>query len=254
MWECNISSMRCHEDMKPSLQREVRLHLGFGEWLAFELVKGKGERISSKLSRNMEIGTVMVRKQGTSMGKLWWNQRFVLESRRRPHLVGLRFGLFLMRNLELKHGRRYLTFIEIFVEWMSYILVPTLLSLWFIPSHLLLFFLFPRALWPFSNFLLFPTHIRLFTSSYERERSILIILNQIQLLFVNLAKEAVRSTSPFSEPSSLLCASGPWERLHVAMLGFWADGSAVGAPCRSPTAQSSVAMPTWQTLVGQNSG
>lgn len=93
-------------------------------------------------------------------------------------------------------------------------------SLWFIPSHLLLFFLFPRPLWPFSYFLLFPTHIKLFTSSYEREWSILIILNQIQLLFVNLAKETVRSTSPFSEPSFLLCASGPWERLHVAILGF----------------------------------
>lgn len=46
------------------MSQTVQLQLDFGECLGFELVKGKEESISGKISKVMEMGIIMNRKWG----------------------------------------------------------------------------------------------------------------------------------------------------------------------------------------------
>ena len=66
----NTKKIKCLCGMQytPSeMSQRVQLQLDFGECLGFELVKGKEESISGKMSKIVEMGVIMNRKWGMLM-------------------------------------------------------------------------------------------------------------------------------------------------------------------------------------------
>lgn len=78
----------------------------FGECLGFELVKGKEESISGKMSRIIEMGVIMNRKWGILMESSGENKSCIWECVEDHAWGSSAVGWLRMRDLEFKKGRK----------------------------------------------------------------------------------------------------------------------------------------------------
>lgn len=147
------------------------------------------------------------------------------------------------------------------MSYLYYILVPVSLSLWFISSHPLLFCFFPSSQLSRASQSLPPFSSLHKTFSVQGSGRILLVLNEIQLFFFeNVAKEACKTSclhflALLSVMSLLSSPLWIWTLAETVLLTSLQTASSVGsaAPCASPPAQSSVALPMWQVVVEPSS-